>query len=269
MEGAAISAWFNPSSEKPQFSFQAVNSKAVVANPDDNLELTRCLQSTLEARVYCQKNDRRIKSQECKTWFWADTRVEQLDLHEVNQRDVGSKNKEMTKGHMAKWKAALKAIDGKKGATEDYQAVKSKLKEQSKGQSSYGMMRAPASSTEPEQHPASESGSGVVSEVDLEEDDDAMDVDEVGLGGIPIKPAPVPMSRQGIRSQSGGSSGSRDAGHATPPTVQPKQMEAITLDDSEDEEELATNQMVGELSKNIRANDSRRGGSASQAIELD
>ena len=273
VEGTTISAWFKSSSEKPQSSFRASNSKEVVANPDDNLKLTRGLQNTLEARVYSQKNDKRIKSQEGKTWFWADTRVEQLDLHEVNQRGVGSKNKERTKGHMAKWKAGLKAIDGKKGATEDYQAVKSKLKEQSKGQSSYGMMRAPASSTEPEQHAASRSGSAIVSEVDVEEDDAAaMDLDEGGLGGILIKPAPLTASRKGANqgsSKSGSGSGSGDPGYATPPTVQPKRMEAITLDDSDDDEDLATNQMVGELSKNIRANDPRRGGSSSQAIELD
>lgn len=266
VEGTAIAAWFKATSDKPLSSFQAVNSKAVVANPGGNLELTRGLQDIIDARIYSQKNDRRIKSQEGKSWFWADTRVEQLDLHEVNQLDVGAKNKERTKGQIAKWKAALKAVDGKKGAAEDYQAFKSKLKEQSKGYSSYGMMRAPASSTEPEQNVASGSGSGQLSGRDEEEDDDgdAMDVDDSGPSNVVMKQAPTPGSRRsgissGSRSQSGSASGSGDGRLTAPSTVPHKHIETITLDDSDDDD-VATNKMVGELSKNIRPNDARRGG---------
>ena len=152
VEGTAPATWFKNEVNPPSLSaLQAVNGKgkAAVRNEGDKSKLTRGLEGTLEARAYSQKSDKRIKSQKGKTWYWADTRVDQLDLHEVNQRDVGTKNRERTKGHMAKWKAALKAIDGKKGAIQDYKTVKSKTKEQATGRSSYGMMRAPASSTEP------------------------------------------------------------------------------------------------------------------------
>jgi hypothetical protein len=37
----------------------------------------------------------------------------------------------------------------------------------------------------------------------------------------------------------------------------PKIIEAITLSDSDDEDEMATDQLAGELSKNIRPNDPR------------
>ena len=262
VEHTATKLWFN-STKTPSFSaFQAVNAKA----PIKPAEITRGLQGVRDARIYSQKNDKRIKSQEGKSWFWADTRVEQLDLHEVNQRDVGAKNKERTKGHMAKWKTSLKAIDGKTGAGEEYQAVKSKLKEQTRVSSSYGMMRAPASSTEPEQAVSGASGSAPGSGQDEIEnnDDDAMEIDDAEPFTQSERQSALPSNREGGSGSGSGSDG-------TPPSVPPQRVEAITLSDSEDEDHLAADQLVGELSKNMRRNDAsaRGGGSSSQAIELE
>jgi hypothetical protein len=279
IEGTAPATWFKNDIKTPSLSsFQVVNSKgkAAVRSDGDKSELSRGLQGILEARAYSQKTDKRIKSQEGKMWYWADTRVDQLDLHEVNQRDVGTKNKERTKGHMAKWKAALKAIDGKKGAVEDYKAVKSKTKGQAIGQSSYGMMRAPASSTEPEPErlatSASTSANGSGQEPAEDEDGDAMDVDDVAPQGLtlpqPVKPLPSTRERMGA-GRSSTTSGSGGAGYETPPTVPPKQIESITLSDSEDEDHLVNDQLVGELSKNMRRNDARRGQKPREVIELD
>jgi hypothetical protein len=177
---------------------------------------------------------------------------------------------------MAKWKAALKAIDGKKGAVEDYKAVKSKTKGQAIGQSSYGMMRAPASSTEPEPErlatSASTSANGSGQEPAEDEDGDAMDVDDVAPQGLtlpqPVKPLPSTRERMGA-GRSSTTSGSGGAGYETPPTVPPKQIESITLSDSEDEDHLVNDQLVGELSKNMRRNDARRGQKPREVIELD
>ena len=267
VEHIATKSWFN-SSTKTLSTFQAVNAKAAT----QPAEISRGLKGILDTRIYSQKNDKRIKSQEGKSWFWADARVEQLGLHEVNQRDVGTKNKERTKGHMAKWKASLKAIDGKKGALEEYQAVKSKLKEQARVSSSYGMMRAPASSTEPEQA-VSRSGSGSGSgpgqgEDNAHGDDDAMDVDDAEPFIQTEQRRPLAANRE---RSSGSGSRSASGEYGTPPTVPPESMEAITLSDSEDEHHLAADQLVGELSKSMRRNDAsaRGGGSSSQAIELD
>jgi hypothetical protein len=266
VEHTATKSWFNSAKAPSLSAFQAVNAKAAVKPA----EITKGLKGILDARIYSQKNDKRIKSQEGKSWFWADTRVEQLDLHEVNQRDVGTKNKERTKGHMAKWTTSLKAIDGKKGAMEEYQAVKSKLKEQAKVTSSYGMMRAPASSTEPEQA-SSRSGSGSApgSGQDDHNDDgdgDAMEIEDAQTFTHNEQRRPLPSNRE----RSSGS-GSGSGAYGTPPSVPPQRMGAITLSDSEDEDHLAADQLVGELSKNMRRNDAsaKKGGSSSQAIELD
>ena len=99
-----------------------------------------------------------------------------------------------------------------------------------------------------------------------------MDVDDVASQSLsaprPVKPLPSNRERPSA-SRSSTTSGSDGAVYGTPPTVPPKQIESITLSDSEDEDHLANDQLVGELSKNMRRNDARRAGNPTEVIELD
>ena len=241
LEDTASKAWFEAQSDlPPPAPFQAVNTKPIIVKDDDNTELTRGLQAVLDARNYSLQHDKRIKSQEGKTWFWADTRVEQLDLDVVNNRSVGIKDKERTKGQMAKWRASLKAIDGRKGGLEEYHAAQRERakQEQAKRQSAYGMVAASAqlgTESPTEGGTEAEPDADEMAEDDSEEEN-AMDVDD---------------DNEGQESSNGA------AEDESPPKATPRRTEAITLSDTEDEDDLATNQLVGELVKNIRPNDPR------------
>lgn len=236
-EQTATKVWFGSQPEMPPpSSFQAVNKKPMIMKDDDN-ELSRGLQGVIGAREYSQKHDKRIKLQEGKIWFWADTRVEQLNLYEVNGRFVGMKNEDRTKGEMANWRRALKAIDGKKGALEEYQAARKKQQAEKKAAAStaYGMV-------------ASSMQAGIESgtEVEQMEDDDAMDLDERVESGSNEMEDEEDDEVEVFEED-------------TQRTVTPKKIEPISLDsdDDVDDDELVTNQLAGELAKKIRPNESK------------
>ena len=252
-EDVAPKAWFGDRPDMPpSSSFQAVNTKPAIVRADDNTELTRGLQGTIEARNYSLQNDKRIKSQEGKTWFWADTRVEQLDLHEVNNRDVGGKSTERSKAQLTKWRAALKAIDGTKGGLEAYHAARKEREQQenAKRQSAYGMV---AASAQVGLESATEAEADKLEEEDDDEEDEEEEEKGVDDDGNEGEAMEVDDGSEDEQESSGGGE------DETPPQAMPKKIETITLSDSEDEDEdeLATNQLVGELVKNIRPNDPR------------
>lgn len=233
-EDTAAKSWFSSRPDMPPpSSFQAVNAKPIIVKPGDNVELTRGLQGVLDARNYSLQNDKRIKFPEGKAWFWADTRIEQLNLDVVNYVSVGIKNLERTKGQMAKWRSSLKAIDGKKGGLAEYHAARREREQQdtAKKQSAYGMVAASAQrQTESPTEAETENN-----DEDEEERIDAMEVDD----------------DYGDREHSNGRP------KELPRKATPKRVEAITLSDSEDEDEMATNQLGGELVKNFRPKDPR------------
>ncbi|KAK5130183.1 hypothetical protein LTR08_002392 [Meristemomyces frigidus] len=132
-ESAALTAWFSPpkgfAPPAPALGFQAVNARPLIKINDSAESATtnaisRGLTGVLEARTYSQKHDIRIDRDAGKTWFWADTRVEQLDLHEVNGRYVGVKDQSRGREQMDDWRKALKALDGKSGGVEAFSAVR-------------------------------------------------------------------------------------------------------------------------------------------------
>lgn len=229
----ANKAWFATSNDMPSpVYFQAVNKRPVIVKEGDN-EISRGLEAVVDARKYSMQNDKRIKSQEGKTWFWADTRIGQLGLHEVNGRFVGVRDILRSGGQMTKWRTALKALDGKKGGLEEYHAArkaeKAKIESAAPMSSSYGMV---AGSMQAGREGTTEAETGA----DEDEDADAMEVDQEPPGNE--------------------SSGATEE-DSPPLKATPAKIETITLYDSEDEDELANNQVVGELMKNIRANDAR------------
>ncbi|KAK0249452.1 hypothetical protein B0A54_03703 [Friedmanniomyces endolithicus] len=136
-ESAALEAWFTPPSDvSPPSGFQAVNSKPPTIQVNDraldtasSVNISRGLQGILEARAYSVKRDIRIAKDEGKTWFWADTRVEQLDIQEVNSRFVGARNEMRSKDCLARLRKALEALDGKIGGLEGYNAARREREE--------------------------------------------------------------------------------------------------------------------------------------------
>lgn len=148
-----------------------------------SLALQRGIPGLSQARLYSQAQDPRIDKAAGKSWFWADTRVEALDLHEVNNRFVGPKDETRTKAQMEGWRKLLRALDGSKRGLADYHAERAKREEEGrKGKQGiaaaggYGMVGAAL--TIPD---GNTSGSGT--EVDglavkEEQDRDMVDVEE-------------------------------------------------------------------------------------------
>ncbi|KXT05647.1 hypothetical protein AC578_5588 [Pseudocercospora eumusae] len=136
-------SWFSTPAEMALApASQAVNTG--VARPK-RPTLSHGLRAILDARAYSLKHDGRIDKASGKTWFWTETRIEQLDLHEINGRFVGVKDENRTKKQIDTWRKALKVLDGKRGGVEDYQAAL-KLREDEKRRESmpaaFGMMTA-------------------------------------------------------------------------------------------------------------------------------
>lgn len=199
-ESAALEAWFTPPTTiaAPPSSFQAVNAiKPSIAVNDQAIstDLSRGLPGLLQARAFSQKSDVRIDRNNGKTWFWADTRVEQLDLHEVNGHYVGMRNTEhRSREKLADWRKALKAMDGRRGGVEEYHAAR-KEREQAQakrknamGASGSGMVAGAAhaaaagpmqSATEAERTSADDDDDGG------EEEEDVMEVDEIKVTRAP------------------------------------------------------------------------------------
>nr|POE79830.1 hypothetical protein CFP56_07896 [Quercus suber] len=113
---AAIAAWFE-SPSTPTTSFQPVNAPTKpVADPQTRI--ARGIIGTLNARKFSELHCPQIARSEGKTWFWADTRVEQLGLKEVNGRPVGASmitaDEEQTRADlMPLWRSALTSLQGK------------------------------------------------------------------------------------------------------------------------------------------------------------
>ncbi|KAF2215882.1 hypothetical protein CERZMDRAFT_35160 [Cercospora zeae-maydis SCOH1-5] len=100
------------------------------------LSLSQGLDSIQEARAYSTAHDTRIDRASGQSWFWAETRIEQLDLHEVNGKFVGSKDEDRNRKQVNAWRQALKVLDGnlKKGSLDDYLAAKRMREEEFKQQ---------------------------------------------------------------------------------------------------------------------------------------
>lgn len=144
--------------------------------------ISQGLSAMREARAFSREHDSRIDRAAGQSWFWAEHRIEQLDLHEINGRFVGPKDETRDKKQVAAWRQALRVLDGKKGSLDEYFAAKRQREEEQKQElvasSGYGMMTS-----------AAQAGSSATDDEVLDGDDaqagDAMEVDER-----------VPMSRE-------------------------------------------------------------------------
>lgn len=144
----AVKAWFPTPSTPPPSSFQAVNTPA---NKPKLFDISQGFDAIHEARQYSREHDSRIEKAAGKNWHWAETRIEQLDLHEVNGAFVGDKDETRSKKQFNAWKQALKVLDGKKGGYEEYHAARNQRLEEEKRResaqvtsSSWGLMGSAA-----------------------------------------------------------------------------------------------------------------------------
>lgn len=121
-ETEAMERWFPASStapapSKPSFSATtktATSGKRSVSATNANgtgPDLSKSLDALLAARDYATTHDSRIRTDEGKTWFWTDSRVEQLDLHEVNGTAVGL----VSERNLPAWKRAMNLRKGARG----------------------------------------------------------------------------------------------------------------------------------------------------------
>jgi hypothetical protein len=197
VESAAFESWF----QTPDSAVQPFRKPAKTA------DLKRGAPGLWQAREYAYHHDPRIDKAAGKSWYWADTRTEALDLHEVNNRFVGPKDQTRTREQMNAWRKALAALDGSKAGLADYHAERLKREKESAKEKaelavgSYGMVGAAVTLPDP-----TTSGSGTDGEpraggmdedqdqemVDAEDDDDEEDEeDEDGdenMGGQSARP---------------------------------------------------------------------------------
>lgn len=245
-EHVSMKAWFNAPSDMPApRGFHAVNADPRKQDRSRNpADMSRGLKGLLEARKHSQLHDPRIDVSAGKTWFWADTRIEQLDLHEVNDRFVGAKNSERAKD-MSGWRKALRALDGKKGGLEAYHAARKAKLEAAKSAAhkppSQGMMAASIEAqlqSELETGPEEDEGQNELDEQNERRNDevmmpddtrkrssDEMEVDEEDEEDDALLDWKNPPKRP-IQVQS-------TATAAAPPPA--KKIETIALDDSDEE----------------------------------
>jgi len=181
-ESVALETWFQaPASKSPQNGIQQFRKPAMAAGYK---RLSRGLSGLVQARAYAYAEDPRIDKAAGKSWFWADTRVEALDLHEVNNRFVGTKDDTRTHEQMVDWRKLLKALDGNKHGLAAYHAERVKREEEIKKEKqglaagSYGMVGAAVTV------PDVTSGSGTDdTPQDVEDADEDHDMEDVGEDG--------------------------------------------------------------------------------------
>jgi hypothetical protein len=172
IESTAYEPWF----QTPDSAVQPFRKPAKTA------ELKRGAPGMWKAREYAYHNDPRIDKAAGKSWFWADTRTEALDLHEVNNRFVGPKDQTRTSEQMKAWRKALAALDGSKAGMAEYHAERLKReKENAKEKAelavgSYGMVGAAVTLPDP-----TTSGSGTDGEQrasGMDEDQEMVDAED-------------------------------------------------------------------------------------------
>ncbi|KAF2170094.1 hypothetical protein M409DRAFT_64459 [Zasmidium cellare ATCC 36951] len=173
LEDSAVKAWFStPTDMVAPSSFQAVNSTP--ATKFRASDISQCLEGVQEARRYSRDHDARIDRAAGKSWYWAETRIEQLDLHEVNNAFVGVKDEERSQKQVNARRQALKVLDGKKGGLEEYHAARhQRLEEQKRresaqvGSSAWGNM---ASAVQADSMDAESGGNDDMMEEDVVDD---------------------------------------------------------------------------------------------------
>jgi len=191
-ESTATESWFRAPPTPPPSSFKPVNASTHPTTKPTFLSLS--LPGTLASRTHASAHDPRIDRAAGRSWFWADTRLEALDLHGVNGHFVGVRDETRNRKQLDAWRKALRALDGRRGGLEAYHQARKERAEQSKVAAAvegYGMVGAalvePAADEVEEgmeNDDESDEVAGVVYEaMDAMDAMDVMKVDEDGSGG--------------------------------------------------------------------------------------
>lgn len=208
-ETIALTAWYSlPEGVEPasKSSFQAVKSpsKRSATSTSVPIALSRGLPAISEARSYAYDRDPRIDKQAGKTWFWADTRIEALDLHEVSNRFVGVKDDIRGRKQMDDWRKALRALDGKKGGLEEYHAARKKREEEAKKQTAgYGMVGANITASAPLTSGGEGGATGSGEEEEGDEDQEMGDAEDDDAAGDVSGDVMEEDMREGARAGGG------------------------------------------------------------------
>lgn len=190
-EVEAMRKWFSSKvSTLPALSrFSAVNQGSPsLASADDQDEhynlsdISTGLKGILNARKHSIKRDRRIDMAGGKSWFWADSRVEQLDLREINGMPVT----DFTPGQVLRdpraWNRALKIREKGPG-------FRSKLsKDEIQGYAQTAGQGANSTTTKHSSSMVANSAVGIEA-ADEEDgnDDDENESDDDGMDNIPAR----------------------------------------------------------------------------------
>lgn len=122
-EDMAMDAWWSRDPSQAA-DMKAINGKGKA------IDLSQGLAAMLEARLISTQNDPRIDKANGKSWFWAETRIEQLDLHEINDRFVGLRDEGRDKTQLRTWRQALRILDGKRSSFDAYYEARKERQEQ-------------------------------------------------------------------------------------------------------------------------------------------
>jgi len=249
-ESSAVHTWFGT---QTGMSTSSAGVRSETGAQQSRIQLSRGLKGVIDARKYSTANDERINTADGQSWFWADTRIEQLDLHEINGRYVGVK-RERTAVDLRRWRIALK-VSSKRSIVAPHETVEktsdpeelAEVEEQDVrvAKSGYGMMAPIASSRDsvssddgdPMKHNGIDQMHGDNGSEDAgmdEDDEDAMEIDQRPLGSN----AAVTVKTETADNE-----------------LSPHQkFEVITLSDSDDDEE---DPQAGELLRQFRTGDPR------------
>ena len=211
-EPTAYQTWFarpkELSTPPPPSVFSAVNTNSAAtptpSNATNIIDISQGLLGLQESRAYSQQHDPRIDRKAGKSWFWADSRIEQLDLHEVSGRFVGVKDELRTKTQMDEWRQALKVLDGKQGGLEAYQAARKQREEEQERRESVIMTASPygliTRSVRPHHVPESGTEAEKGEEEEQEEEDGdsgGMEVDDEEQNSTAIQPLTLSVGDDG------------------------------------------------------------------------
>lgn len=118
IEAEAAEKWFAATdpTQVPAARFAAINNSTASqdASTFEKIDISLGIRGLCKARAYSKTHDKRIELNIGKSWFWADTRIEQLDLREVNGTPVTDHLYGAPARDVSAWRRAL--FNREKGA---------------------------------------------------------------------------------------------------------------------------------------------------------
>jgi len=234
-EAEAAEKWLAvvDSSQIPTASFAAINKATASQDGSgtEQIDISLGIRGLCKARAYSKSHDKRIEVQGGKNWFWADTRIEQLDLREVNGIPVTDYLYGAPTRDARAWKRAL--FQREKGAGF---APKMTREEQDEYAQAVGRGRSRLKESNNSMLAASAIG-GEAIEIDEDEDEDESEDD--GVDEIPARnPLQTILLNDGLVEEGDEDMDSPDERDDAGPGVGQEQHEPMSSSDIEDPQEF-------------------------------